>query len=406
MTQEKALEILKSGRNIFLTGIAGAGKTYTLIQFIEYCKEQKIRFAVTASTGIVAAAIDGVTIHSFSALGVRDTLTISDLERIKNNPDSSARIKDIQVLIIDEISMLSEVQLDLIDRIFKHVRKDKNPFGGVQIVFCGDFLQLPPVRGNYAFQSEAWQDCELAICYLDQAYRQKEGGLLDVLNAIRSNQVNDNIKAMINERVGKKLKDSTKLYTHNIDVDAYNQKELDKVKGKSQSFKMTTEGESKYTDALKKSCLSPDNLELKVGAKVIVTKNNFNEGLVNGTMGTVKKLNKQSVDIITLDGREVTLEPAKWSVTSKHGKPIASIYQIPLRLAYAITIHKSQGMTLDAATMNLAKIFQTGQGYVALSRLRSLEFLSLEDTVSDYTFRISQECFEYEKKIIQQSKLL
>jgi ATP-dependent exoDNAse (exonuclease V) alpha subunit len=351
MKQEKALKILKSGRNVFLTGIAGAGKTFVLMKYIEYLQKKKISFAVTASTGIVAAAIDGRTIHSFSGLGIRDTLNKNDIERFKFNKKILERIRPIKVLIIDEISMLSANQLDCVNAIFKAVRNNDEPFGGVQVVFCGDFLQLPPVKGDYAFRSMVWSKIDLAICYLDQAFRQKDSDLLLVLNAIRKDEVTNVVRQLVDRRISAKIKDFTVLFTHNEDVDLYNSNELKKVKSKSSFYKMWSSGDLKAAETIKRSCLSPENLEVKVGAKVMVTKNLFKDGLVNGTLATVTKCSKNSVEIKTLTGKTIELKFEAWSILNIFGKPIASIHQIPLRLAYAITIHKSQGMTLDAAIM-------------------------------------------------------
>jgi ATP-dependent exoDNAse (exonuclease V) alpha subunit len=404
MTQEKALEILKSDRNVFLTGIAGAGKTFVLMQYIKHLQESGQEFAVTASTGIVAAAINGVTIHSFSGLGIRTGLNKDDILRLKRSKRIAPPVKAIKVLILDEISMFSAMQLDLVDAIFRNIRNDQRPFGGVKVVFCGDFLQLPPVRGEFAFRAKSWEDANLAICYLDKAYRQKDSDLLLLLNAIRNNAVSEEFRNLLNASIGRQIKDFIILYTHNVDVDIYNMAELAKIKGDPYFYFMWTSGDRNLAETIKRNCLSPEKLELKVGAKVMVTKNNFDEGLVNGTMGTVIKLNDSSVKIKTLDGREITIGVAKWSTLSSFGKPIASIHQIPLRLAYAITVHKSQGMTLDSAMMNLSKVFSPGQGYVALSRLRSLDNLSLQESVNDTTFEISPECFEYEKQLLLMSE--
>ncbi len=399
MTQEEALTTLKSGKNVFLTGIAGAGKTYVLSQYIDFLREQGTSFAVTASTGIVAAAIDGITIHSFSGLGIRETLNTNDLEKLKWNKKVSNRIKNIDVLIIDEISMLSADQLDCINAIFKTVRNNALSFGGVQVVFCGDFLQLPPVRGTHAFKSMVWGKMDLKICYLDKAYRQKEGDLLDVLNAIRAGQVSDEVKAKVNRQAGVPIENYTVLFTHNVDVDAFNMRELAKLKNKPFVYTMTGWGDPKLVESIKRSCLSPEQLEVKVGAKVMITRNIFSEGLVNGTIATVVECDSSTVTIKTASGNEVELKQIAWSQLGQHGKPIASIYQIPLRLAYAITVHKSQGMTLDAAVMDLSKVFTPGQGYVAFSRLKSLQNLSLEGEVSPEAFIVDPECLEFEQSL-------
>lgn len=407
MTQEKALELLKSGNNVFLTGIAGAGKTFVVMQFIQFLQEQNIPYSVTASTGIVAAAIDGVTIHSFSGMGIKTEMSQDDFKRLKKSEKISSRIKGIKVLIIDEISMLSSNQIDIVDMIFRYIRGNNfEPFGGVQVVFVGDFLQLPPVRGSFAFKSLAWEQAQLKICYLDKPYRQKDEELLTILNAIRSNSVSDEVKKMLRARVKKSVKNTVTLFTHNADVDIFNTLELEKIDSPVFVYKMWVSGVREIAETIKRNVLSPEILELKKGARVMVTKNMFDEGLVNGTIATVTELNDSSVTIKTNDDLVVDLGYEKWSYTNPFGRPIASVHQVPLRLAYAITVHKSQGMTLSAAVMNLSKVFEPGQGYVALSRLGSLKNLSLEDDVSEETFLINQECFAYEKELIEKSNLL
>jgi len=399
MTQEQALEILKSGQNVFLTGIAGAGKTYVLNQFIQHLFDTKISVGITASTGIVATAINGTTIHSFSGLGIRERVTDHDVEKIMWNIEAFNRIKQIKVLVIDEISMLSAEQLDGVDKIFKQVRFNFSPFGGVQVVFCGDFLQLPPVKGRYAFKSNIWDNMDLQICYLDKSFRQKEGNLLTLLNAIRSGKVSDEVKKILEPYKGRKIEKSVNLFTHNIDVDALNMKELQKIQSISHYYPMSFEGKQKIIDSIKKSCLSPEILELKLGAKVIVTKNIPDLGVVNGTMAVVTAFERYQVGIETFDGKDIFLGKHDWLSYDESDEVVARISQIPLRLAYAITIHKSQGMTLDAATMDLSKTFIEGQGYVAFSRLRSLEGLSLMGSVSDKAFQVDLTALDYEGRM-------
>jgi ATP-dependent exoDNAse (exonuclease V) alpha subunit len=405
MTQATALEFLQSGRNVFLTGIAGAGKTYVLTQYIAYLKEKGKPFAITASTGIVATAIDGTTIHSFSGLGIKDTLNKNDLERLQFNKKIASRIKNIEVLIIDEISMLSANQLDCINAIFKYIRNSAGAFGGVQVVFCGDFLQLPPVNGEYAFKSMVWESMDLKVCYLDTPYRQKDASLLQILNAIRSNTVTDEIKAMVRKQEGAHIENFTVLFTHNEDVDAFNKRELDKLPGQSYFYKMSWWGNTHLVETIKRGCLSPEILEIRKGAKVMITRNNFEEGLVNGMLATVIDCYSDSVSVRTLQGKIVDIEREEWSMLNERGKPIASVKQVPLRLAYAITIHKSQGMTLDAAVMNLSRTFELGQGYVALSRLRALENLSIEEEVNDKAFLVNAEALAYEQEIMKQAQV-
>lgn len=385
MTQERALEILKTGGNIFLTGEPGAGKTHTINQYIAWLEAAQLSVAVTATTGIASTHIGGMTIHSWSGVGVRDNLTQYDLDKISGTEKTSKRVRKAKVLVIDEISMMDRKLLDMINLILKTVRQSNEPFGGMQVVFVGDFFQLPPITKqgeivHYAFESYAWQEAKPIVCYLSEQHRQEDELFLGLLQAIRRNQVEEDHHTLLSEQTEISYEDiePTKLYTHNLDVDAFNQKKLIELKGSSHTYKMSSLGSRNVLEGLVRSCLSPETLELKEEALVMCTKNNFEKGYVNGTLGKVINFDKKEgwPIVQTADGRTIKLEPVSWEVVDD-GKVRASIEQVPLRLAWAITVHKSQGMSLDAAEIDLSKAFVYGQGYVALSRVRTLAGLKL-----------------------------
>ncbi len=385
MTQDEALIVLKTGANVFLTGEPGSGKTYTLQQYISYLKEHGIDPVVTASTGIAATHIGGITIHSWSGIGANNFLSEYDIDRIASTEHVAKRIGKAKVLIIDEISMLSGSSLNAIDSILKAVRGSNESFGGLQIVFVGDFFQLPPVKGrgeedNFAFQSLAWKHAKPVICYLTEQHRHADTELLQILSAARAESLEEVHFEMLKTRHVKlgNAKNKTKLFTHNKDVDALNNAELKKLSGKVHSFKMVSKGKDSLVAGLMRGCLSPEVLELKIGAQVMCTKNNPNRGFVNGTLGKVSSFSAYgNYPIIeTSKGDEILVEPVSWQV-EEDGKVKAEIAQIPLRLAWAVTVHKSQGMTLTEATIDLSHAFEYGQGYVALSRLSSLSGLEL-----------------------------
>ena len=386
MTQNEALDILKMGHNILLTGVAGSGKTHTLNTYIEYLNGHSIGVAVTASTGIAATHLGGITIHSWSGLGIRDDLSQYEMDMLEQRPYLWKRYQTTRVLIIDEISMLHYFQLDLIDKLCRVFKRINAPFGGMQVIFCGDFFQLPPIsraaskETSFVYRSKVWSEMGLKICYLSEQHRQSDQGFLRVLHDIRSDNVSEDTVEHLQNRYNKNSTTKilpTKLLSHNADVDAINTTELAKISGTSKRYYMSSRGKKNLVETLTKSCLAPRELVLKVGVRVMFVKNNFEKGYVNGTLGVVDKFGANNAPIIRIaSGRKIPVEQASWSSTDE-GKLKAEITQIPLRLAWAITIHKSQGMSLDAAEIDLSKSFVEGMGYVALSRVRSLDGLKL-----------------------------
>jgi ATP-dependent DNA helicase PIF1 len=385
MTQDRALEILKTGGNVFLTGEPGAGKTYVINQYIAYLEACGVKVAVAASTGIAATHIGGMTIHSWAGIGARDQLNAYDLEQITTKEKIVKRIKKAQVLVIDEISMLDGKLVDMVNIVCKTIRQSSEPFGGIQVIFVGDFFQLPPVTRNgdmmrYAFESRAWEDARPLIAYLTDQYRQEDEMLLGLLQSIRKNDVDDEHFTLLSEQteIAYEGIEPTKLYTHNADVDEVNSSKLKELNGAATRFKMSGVGNKLMQQGLVKNCLSPELLELKEDAMVMCTKNNFEEGYVNGTLGRVVTFDSDDGNpvIETTEGKQIKIKPTSWSM-AEDNKVLAEVTQIPLRLAWAITVHKSQGMSLDAAEIDLSRAFVYGQGYVALSRVRTLAGLKM-----------------------------
>ncbi|MDD5760789.1 MAG: PIF1 family ATP-dependent DNA helicase [Candidatus Pacebacteria bacterium] len=402
MNQDQAFKILKSQKNIFLTGPAGTGKTFLLNRFIEYSRKKKIRVGITASTGIAATHIGGRTVHSWSGMGVKSELTEKELKKLLKRKELLSRIKEVRVLIIDEISMLDAPRLDLLDEICKAAKESFLPFGGTQIIMCGDFFQLPPVDPKnqnpiLAYNSKAWSNSDIKTCYLDEQHRQDDPEFLNILNTIRSNQAGEDILLKLKARLYKPLALKTinpiKLYTHNVDVDAINNYELSKIPEKEFNYEMMSYGPKELVKSLKKNCLAPEHLSLKVGAMVIFVKNNFGQGYVNGTLGKVIDFDEGEYPIVeTESGDIITATLASWNIEEDE-KTIANISQIPLRLAWAITIHKSQGMTIDAAEIDLSKSFEYGMGYVALSRVRTLDSIKLMG-INEMALKVNPEIVE------------
>jgi ATP-dependent DNA helicase PIF1 len=397
MTQEEALAILKTGGNVFLTGEPGSGKTYTINRYVAWLMEHGIEVAITAATGIAATHIGGMTIHSWSGIGIKRVLTAYDLDALSQNKRIVRNVRDTKVLVIDEVSMLSATTLDMVDAVCRELRGSVEPFGGLQVVFVGDFFQLPPIvsrdlspdlslydgideapRSEFAFDADAWRALTPIVCYLSEQHRQEDGAFLELLSAIRAQRFSEEHRALLVTRYAQRAEDVPQLYSHNADVDTINDRALAALPGPSHIFTMESDGPERLVETLKRGCLSPETLSLKIDAKVMFTKNDILRGaFANGTLGTVTGFNSGGMPIVTTrTGRSIAPEPMEWSIVD-NGRIIAQITQVPLRLAWAMTVHKSQGMSLDAAHMDLSGAFEYGQGYVALSRVRTLAGLSL-----------------------------
>ncbi|MFA5945389.1 MAG: helix-turn-helix domain-containing protein [Patescibacteria group bacterium] len=386
MTQNEALNILKTGANVFLTGEPGAGKSHTVREYVHYLRSHGVEPAITASTGIAATHIGGLTIHSWSGIGIKKALTKHEIREIGTNDRVASRMRKTHVLIIDEVSMLDANTLGLVDAVLRGVKENHAAFGGMQVIFVGDFFQLPPVSrhgeepSEFSFTADAWHSAKPVVCYLSEQHRQEDPEFLEVLSSMRTGSVPAEHKARLlaRQQTGVSESDITKLFPHNADVDRINANELSKIPGEAKSFKMNDNGNPKMCEALRRGCLSPERLDLKKGARVMFTRNNFEEGFVNGTTGDVEGFSPDTgfPVVITRSGRRIEVEPARWAIEAD-SRTLASISQIPLRLAWAMTVHKSQGMSLDAAFVDLSGAFAYGQGYVALSRVRTLAGLFL-----------------------------
>jgi ATP-dependent exoDNAse (exonuclease V) alpha subunit len=397
MTQEQALAILESGRSALLTGAAGAGKTYVLNQFIRRAKKQGKSVAVTATTGLAATHLSGTTIHAWSGIGVNDFF--DKHHAVKMAKSRQELIKKADILVIDEISMLHDFRLDMVDETLGFVRQSTEPFGGMQVILCGDFFQLPPVnrsggrQGSFVTNSFIWSQNVFTVCYLHTQFRQKDDQLYtDILNGIRAGVLT---RGQLNALQGRSdaLDDPftprTRLLTVNIDVDEVNHEQLDLLDAKEHVYEMETHGGKQYVEQLQRSCLAPQTLRLKPGAQVMCIKNSQDRKYVNGSLGRVVGFEPHSdYPVVELtNGREVTIKPDTWELVDGDKKR-ASLVQFPLRLAWAITVHKSQGMTLDTARIDLSRAFVEGMGYVALSRVRSIKHLIL-DGLNGMALRVS-----------------
>ena len=412
MKQGQALSIMIEGHNVFLTGPAGSGKTYVLSQFIQLSKAEGKHVSVTATTGLAASHLGGSTIHSWSGIGIHDQLPAYFVDNLSKGRREI--IEKTDVLIIDEISMLHDYRLDMIDEICRLVRRQPDqPFGGIQVIMSGDFFQLPPInRGNgpsggFVVSSQAWLEADPVICYLSEQHRQDDSdALTTILDAMRSQDLRrSHAESLLARTEVEPEPDAiyTELHTVNVDVDSQNHKKLEELEGDERVYSQTTTGGQNYVESLQRSVLAPGELRLKEGALVMAVKNSLDRKYVNGSIGTIVAFDPATEYPLVqfLNGREVTMQPDTWELRDGDKKR-ASITQIPLRLAWAITIHKSQGMTLDAALIDLRKAFVPGMGYVALSRVRSIDTLYLKG-INRTALQMSQDAYEIDEQLRRKS---
>ncbi len=412
--QTTTLNILKTGKNVFLTGSAGTGKTFVLKQYINYLRDNKIFPTILAPTGIAASLLKGKTIHSFFSLGIKDSFSEEDIKDIVDKSYLKKRFENLQVLIIDEISMVSPTIFTVMDKILQGFKKNKKPFGGVQVILSGDFFQLPPIHKEstnkrFAWQSPSWKDADFQTCYLTKKYRQvQENHLVTILDNIREGKISQETINLLDSRINAELdfeNEATKLYTHNYDVDNINIKELEKLSGELHTYPYSKSGTSKNVETMLRNSLLSPTLQLKKDTLVMFIKNAKEGEYVNGTTGKVIGFNKETDAPIVQISKDIKIEvqKEKWTMENEFGEELASVTQYPLKLAWAITVHKSQGMTLSSAEIDLSKTFETGQGYVALSRIRDLNGLRLKG-YNEKALQVDQIILDIDKRIKDSSR--
>jgi len=374
--QLEALEIVKNGRNMFLTGSAGTGKSYTIKEIIKYLEANNINYGLTALTGCAAVLINGQTIHSFLGLGIsRDLRTIiKNLEKFKKQLNI---IKNLQTLIIDEVSMMDNELFELINNLLKYIKKNDKSFGGIQLILVGDFYQLPPIVNDYCFTSHIWDDLNLVPIVLTEIIRQKDDDeLKKILEEIRNEKLSENSLEILKNLVitDRKYKEDeikpTRLYPINTNVDKINAYEYKKLLKKNDNKEVLYKARTNT-----KENVETYDINLTLNAQIMVIRNiSVENKLVNGTRGIVVEMKENSVIIRDNDDRlhEIIYHT---DINENNKKKISFM---PLKLAYAISIHKSQGASIDNLEIDLGDdIFISGQLYTAISRSTNIKNLKL-----------------------------
>lgn len=391
------VECFEKKTNLFITGPAGVGKTFLLQCLKEYAQANGKLLFTTAMTGCAAVAIEGSTFHYYMGIGLGD---LTPKEHVKKlTKDTRMRLKDTEILIVDEISMASPAFVEKCSEVLCRLRGSPKPFGGIQLILVGDFFQLPPVEKNsktpnYIFQSRIWNQLNLTYIGLKHNHRQKtDTSYAQFLSKMRVGTLDQSdYDSVMSGIKNKKLADNLTiphLYSRRIDVSTYNQKKLDELETEEKWFTASGKDYERMADKVP----VPVKVQLKIGAKVLLCKNiNVEAGLYNGTQGTIVDFVQlqpgQDLPIIELmNGTKVKIDYAVWELTKqvkcgrKYVKEVQSSFrQIPLILAYAITVHKTQGMTLEMANIH-GGFFACGHAYVAFSRIKTLEGLYLEEDI-------------------------
>jgi DNA-binding NarL/FixJ family response regulator len=428
--------VINTSQHLFITGKAGTGKT----TFLKYIKENIEKNAVVvAPTGVAAINAGGVTMHSFFQLpfgpfipgtqrGFGNNNTITDrhslFKNIRFNADKRKLLEELDLLIIDEVSMVRADMLDAMDTILRHFRKKLQlPFGGVQVVYIGDMYQLPPVVANdewdilgpyyespFFFHAQVIQQAPPLYIELKKIYRQNEQRFIDLLNNVRHNAVTDDDFDLLNSRYDPDFNPPADdkyitLSTHNRRTDAINSSELEKLAGRMYTFRGTVTG-----DFSEKAFPTDIELQLKVGSQVMFIKNDsgMDRKFFNGKLATIKSIGEEEIKVSFNDGRDdVLLEKETWrnirytynrDTGSIEEEELGSFTQYPVRLAWAITIHKSQGLTFEKAIIDAGSSFAAGQVYVALSRCTSLHGMVLRSRIQPSTIATDGRVIAFAKK--------
>ncbi len=395
--QSQAIERLQTSNNIFITGEAGTGKSFLIHR---YLLRYSPKATLLASTGAAAVLIGGRTFHSFFGLGILEGGKARTIDKAIKNGKLLKRLRECHEIIIDEVSMLPGAVLDTAEEIARIARESDEPWGGIRMVAVGDFAQLPPVNRSYgprdwAFTHSVWHRSEFETRCLQTPVRFIDRDFYKLLNSIRMGHFNKDSKQMLDERMsGEKPQDVTHLYPWRSRVRSFNLDRLSKLNTPIEQIKSIYSGQARAVEVLKKQAPVPEVLELKEGAYIMMQQNDPRNRWVNGSCGWVRDIDKEKLTVELVNGKTIKVMKAAFSLVDADGNLLAEVVNFPVQLAYATTIHKSQGQTLDRAVMHLKGLWEPGQAYVALSRLRSLEGLYLTEW-GEESFKVDPQVFHF-----------
>jgi len=407
--QQNVVNSIHKGENIFLTAPAGYGKSYVIQHIIKWSNKNNIHIGITAMTGAAALLLEGQTLHSFLGIGLGEGTPEDLFKRNLKNKKLLLKLQRLNLLIIDEVSMMNAELLDKISLYLGLIRKNNNPFGKVQMFLSGDMVQLPPIKGLYCFLSSEWKRANIQIVVLNKNMRQQDDtifqSLLETVRWGKCTKVEmDILEPLKNTQFPNGIL-PTRLYSRNIDVDRINQAELKTIITQDKmipiEFKVIFPQDAKKAQLAKQLITSfgiPESITLCIGAQVVLTRNMDREiGLVNGSRGIVQSLEQNKIIVKFTNNITYPIEYIEYNKMEKDVN-ITFFHYIPVKLAYALSIHRCQGMTLDAIEIDLGEsIFCNGQAYTALSRAKNLQSIRIID-VSSRSFKTSQEVIAFYKK--------
>ena len=379
--QQRALELLQSGENVFVTGGAGSGKSFLLRHFIRELDPKAM--PLLASTGAAAVLLGGRTFHSFFGLGIMEGGPGPTFDRAHNNPKIRKRLAQVEGFILDEISMIPREALETAEMLARAARDSSLPWGGMRVIAVGDFAQLPPIsrtrERQWAFLSPVWERSGFQSVWLEQNQRVRDAEFLQILADVRHGKVTERVTEFLNFQLRENDQDdkAVRLFPRRDQSEIFNQRELSEINAEEVVIDSIYLGLEKQIEMLKKTAPVPPRLTLKVGCQVMFLQNDPQKRWVNGTRGIVVDIAPDKITVEKATFRHVTVEKSQFSMLDAEGKIVASVINFPLMLAYATTIHKSQGATLGELWVNLSALWEPGQAYVALSRLSSGQGLRL-----------------------------
>jgi ATP-dependent DNA helicase PIF1 len=383
--QKKALDLLTSDRNVFVTGGAGTGKSYLMKKFMSQIDSKK--FPLLASTGAAAVLVGGRTFHSYFGLGIMEGGPRETVDRAVKNKRVRSRLRKATGIVLDEVSMISGETLATAEEIARQTRESNAPWGGLRVIAVGDFSQLPPVsqgrtQKDWAFQHDVWKRSDFANVVLREMMRTRDEGFWRILNDVRVGSVSKELREFLESRtsiVPEKPFDGTVLYGRRADVDRINLEALEKLPAQVHRFEtIYTKVNPNFMGDVRVNFPLPEVLEVKEEALVMLRQNDPEGRWVNGSLGHVKKISSSEIQVELLSGALAKIKMATFSQLDAEGQVVASATNFPLTLAYAMTIHKAQGATLDRVRIDLRELWEPGQAYVALSRVKHGSGIFLE----------------------------